>query len=65
VHGLGRWDGIDELLQFMVDGPEFRVEGQDCVVRLGRYEEGSALQSLVEILWANFVASSSSFPFVT
>jgi hypothetical protein len=44
----------------VVDGLEFRVEGQDCVVRLG-CEEGSALQSLVEILWAGFFASSSIF----
>jgi hypothetical protein len=36
-------DGIDVLLRFMVDGPEFRVEGENCVVLLGREGLGFAI----------------------
>jgi hypothetical protein len=57
-------DGIDVLFRFMVDGPEIQVEGQDCVVRLGCCEEGSALRSLVEILWAGSVALRASSPLI-
>jgi hypothetical protein len=49
-------DGIDVLLRFMVDGPKIRVEGENCVVRLGRCEEAR----LCDPWWRSFVVSSSS-----
>jgi hypothetical protein len=51
------------LAQFMVDGPEFRVEGQDCVVRLGRGGLGFTILGGDLVGW--LAVLSSSLPLAT